>query len=396
MAHLTALDHRALELQRLARTQAAIRAAGCDGALLLNQLNLLYATGTARSTLYNLHEPTRYGFIPCEGLATLFDNMSARHHHGDKAAVADYRPSAMPNYWVDGPRFAERARLCAAEVAALLRGGTGGTRLAVDRLDPALSAALEHEGLTLVAAGPIVERARAIKTPGEIALLRAAMAVCDQAIAALRDNLAPGITERDLWARLYGAGLAGGALWQETRLLSSGPRTNPWYQEVSDRVIEPGDLVAFDTDMIGPFGYLSDISRTLLCGDGKPSGAQRELYGLAHEQLQHNLALIRPGATTREVMEKAWILPARFEKNRYLAIAHGAGLCNEYPNIVFPDRFQDAGYDVVLEDNMVLCIESYLGAEDGQEGVKLEEQVVVTAGGAEVLSHTGFDDRLLA
>ena len=397
MDPLTAEDHRRLDLRRLQRTQAALIEAGCVAALLLNQLNLRYATGTARSTLYNQHEPTRYGFVPAAGPATLFDNMSARQHHGDKAAVGDYRPSAMPNYWVDGPRFEEKAGRCAAEVAALLRAAAGdGNRLAVDRLDPALAAALEREGLTLVAAGPIVEQARAVKTPEEVTLLRGSMAVCDGAVAVLRDNLVPGITERELWSRLYGAGLGGGGLWQETRLLSSGPRTNPWYQEVSDRVIEAGDLTAVDTDMVGPFGYLSDISRTLLCGDAKPSGEQRELYGLAYEQLQHNLALIRPGATTREVMENAWVIRERFRKNRYLAVAHGAGMCNEYPNICFPDQWDSAGYEATLEENMVICIGSYLGAEGGREGVKLEEQVLVTANGSEVLSKTGYDERLLA
>ena len=73
-------------------------------------------------------------------------------------------------------------------------------------------------------------------------------------------------------------------------MLSSGPRTNPWMQECSGRVIEAGDLVSYDTDLIGPYGYCSDISRSFLCGDAKPSEAQRRVYRLAREQIEFNSA----------------------------------------------------------------------------------------------------------
>ena len=107
------------------------------------------------------------------------------------------------------------------------------------------------------------------------------------------------------------------------------------------------------------------------------------------------MALLRPGVGLVEVAEKSWRLPARFQKHRYLCVAHGAGLCNEYPNIVYPEDLAAQGYDGVVEENMVLCVESYLGAEGGREGVKLEQQVLVTASGVEVLSQTPFDERLL-
>ena len=93
--------------------------------------------------------------------------------------------------------------------------------------------------------------------------------------------------------------------------------------------------------------------------------------------------------------ERSWRLPQRFEKHRYLCLAHGAGFCNEYPNIVYPMDFEAGGYDGVIEENMVLCVESYLGAESSREGVKLEEQVLVTATGFESLSNAPFDERLL-
>jgi Xaa-Pro aminopeptidase len=96
-------------------------------------------------------------------------------------------------------------------------------------------------------------------------------------------QLRPGISEQALWAHLHAGNIARGGEWIETRLLASGPRTNPWFQECSSRPIEAGELVAFDTDLIGPYGYCADISRTWLCGADRASAAQGGLYRLARE-----------------------------------------------------------------------------------------------------------------
>ena len=153
-----------------------------------------------------------------------------------------------------------------------------------------------------------MELARAIKSADEIRAMRCALATCEAAMAAMQAALRPGISEQELWARLHAENVRRGGEWIETRLLSSGLRTNPWFQECSSRVIEAGDLVAFDTDLIGPYGYCADISRTWLCGDRPASAAQRDLYRLAQEQIAHNLALVRPGLGLREFSEQR--LPA--------------------------------------------------------------------------------------
>ena len=103
------------------------------------------------------------------------------------------------------------------------------------------------------------------------------------------------MTENDLWAILHAENIRRGGEWIETRLLASGPRTNPWFQECSARVIEAGDIVAFDTDLIGPYGYCCDISRTWLAGDGRPTNEQRALYAMAEEQIAANMEMLRPG-----------------------------------------------------------------------------------------------------
>ena len=127
-------------------------------------------------------------------------------------------------------------------------------------------------------------------------------------------------------------------------------------------------------------------------------GAGLALAGLggctrrAREQIAYNLELVRPGLSLREFSDKALRLPERFRANRYSAIAHGVGVCDEYPAVYYPEEVESTGYDGVLEAGMTICIESYIGEAGGAEGVKLEEQVLVTDTGAEVLSRYPFED----
>ena len=201
----------------------------------------------------------------------------------------------------------------------------------------------------------------------------------------MREALAPGITENALWAKLHEANVALGGEWIETRLLSSGPRTYPWFRESSMRVIENGDMVSFDTDLIGPYGYCADMSRSWVCGD-RPNAEQRRIHALAREQIEHNCSILKAGVTFREVSERAWKIPDEFSTNRYSSLIHGIGLADEYPSIKHIHDFDRKGYDGVLEENMTLCVESYIGSAKGGEGVKLEEQVVVTRDGCRLMT----------
>lgn len=159
-------------------------------------------------------------------------------------------------------------------------------------------------------------------------------------------------------------------------MLASGPRTNPWYQECSSRVIEAGDLVGFDTDLIGSYGMCVDISRTWLCGTDQPTAAQQEVFDLATEQLHRGIELIRPGATFKELTFDTFIPDNRVHL-QYTSQYHGVGLCDESPAVYFPEDWGITGYDGVVEPGMVLCVESFVGRKNGGEGVKLEEQVLV-------------------
>jgi Xaa-Pro aminopeptidase len=147
--------------------------------------------------------------------------------------------------------------------------------------------------------------------------------------------------------------------------------------------------------VVGRFGYSTAFSRTLFCGRSRPSDEQRKLYRLAYEQVQTNLALIRPGMSLRELSERAWPIPEAYLANRYFVLAHGVGMTGEYPYVVHRSDFAESGYDGVIEEGMTMCIESYVGETGGREGVKLEEQVLVTERGAELMTRFPFEDRLL-
>jgi len=147
--------------------------------------------------------------------------------------------------------------------------------------------------------------------------------------------------------------------------------------------------------MVGPFGYCADISRTFHCGPSEPSLRQKELYRYAYDEVQHNLGLIKAGITFSEIQKNVWPIPEEFREQAYVAVIHGVGMCDEYPHL--HQGYRDPiEFDDHLEAGMVVCVESYIGAVGEREGVKLEEQVLVTDDGFEALMEFPFDERLLS
>lgn len=373
---------------RLTRVRDQLRRHGMSAMLLYDPVNIRYATDASNMQVWTAHNPSRYALIFAEGPVILWEFHNCEHLCAHLETIDEVRGAINWGYFGAGPRVEEKARQWAAEIADLLRHhGSDRPRLAVDRLDPQGAAALSAESIDLIQGQPLMEQARAIKSAEELELIRWTIRVAERGIQRMRDELRPGLTENELWAWLHFENVRHGGEWLETRLLASGPRTNPWMQECSDRVMQEGELIAFDTDLIGPYGYCADISRTWTVGHVPPSDAQRRLYLLAYEQLQHNMALLRPGLGFREFSEKSWPIPTEYHPNRYCCVAHGVGLADEYPAIAHPGPdWSSSGYDGVFEEHMTVCVESYIGAPNGQEGVKLEEQVLITRHGCEPLS----------
>ena len=392
------IDMRRLRAYRLGRVREQLKARDYAGLLLFDPINIRYATGTRNMTVWILHNRARYCFIPTEGPVVLFDFHNCEHLSQGIETIGEVRPTCSWFYFGAGPKLAERAKAWAAELAELVgQHGGGNRRLALDHCDPAGAAALTGLGIEICEGQEVMEQARVIKSAEEIACMERAITVCEVGMARMRETLEAGMTENELWSILHQTNIALGGEWIETRLLSSGGRTNPWFQECSDRIIKPGELVCYDTDLIGPFSYCADISRAHFCGPGRPSEEQRRLYTMAVEQIEHNIDILKPGMTHRELSEQSYVLPPKFAPNRYSAVYHGVGLCDEYPHVSYAQDFDGVrgGYDGVIEAGMTLCVESYIGEEGGQQGVKLEEQVLVTETGVRRLSTFPFEEDLL-
>ena len=221
--------------------------------------------------------------------------------------------------------------------------------------------------------------------------MKAAIDVAEIGVSKMREELKAGMTEDELWSILHKTNIEHGGEWIECRILSSGERTNPWMQESSNKIIQKGEIVSFDTDMVGPYGYCADISRTFVEGH-RFNEEQKKLYKMAVDHIDHNFRLIKPGVSFREFAEKAWQLPDNCFDNHYPCQIHGVGMSDEWPFIGYPNEdYSNGDYSGTFQENMVVCVESYIGEVDANEGAKLEDQYLVTDKGLELLSSIPLD-----
>jgi Xaa-Pro dipeptidase len=393
MNHMNSAENMtALRAYRLARVREQLISNDMAGIVLFDPVNIRYATGSSNMQVWTLHNPMRYAFIAAEGPVILFDFPGSRHLAEGIESIDEFRKATTWFYFCNGPRVEEMAKNWADEIADVIDNcGGGNTRLAADRIDPAGVFALQALGISIHEGQGLMEWARAIKSDLEIDFVKESIRVCQLSMDNMRNALKPGITENELWSHLHQTNIAHGGEWIETRLLSSGPRTNPWFYECSDRVIECGDLVSFDTDLIGPGGYCADMSRSWICGETKPSDEQRALYSFAYEKIERYIERLKPGMSFKEFSDAGGYLPENMAANRYPCMLHGIGLCDEYPFIAYAEDFEDTGFDGILETGMTVCVEAYGGVVGGREGVKLEEQVLITETGVERLSSYPYE-----
>jgi Xaa-Pro aminopeptidase len=392
--NLADFDFRALRAGRLARLQAMMKRHDLPVALLYTMANIRYATGVDVMAVWTAGTFARYCLVPAEGAPILFEYSGSMHV--SQKVIRDVRPAYTWRF--GGTAARDKAREWAGSIRSTLKElGLERERLAVDRLDAPGLLALQDEGLTLVDVGPAAVDAREVKTPEEIQLFAINGGIGDAMLTDFAAAIRPGIREFELLAvlsdslmRRHGEGLF-------TRLVASGTNTNPWLTEAHDKAVMPGDLVGVDTDANGFEGYVIDVSRTFLCGDN-PSPGQKEAYRVAYDSVMGMLDLVRPGITFAEFADKAPRLPDAYAAQRYPTMVHQAGLEDEGPGIPYPDdsrgprRIMPARE---LKENMVLCLECYAGKPGAPYGVKLEDQVLVTASGPKLICTYPYEAALL-
>ena len=395
-AGLQCPDLPAMRQYRLDRIVAGLIAEDLDAVLLFDPLSIRYATDTTHMQLWNAHNPFRACMVTSDGYMLLWEYGGYAYMSGYNPLVREVRAGASFFYFATGQRTEEKAELFAGQIVDVLQERIGdGRRVAVDKIQIAGLRALDEVGIEVMDGEELMEHVRAIKGPDEILAMRCAINACEASIAEMRELTQPGMTEDDIWAELHKSNIRRGGEWIETRILSSGQRTNPWFQECGPRVIGNNEIVAFDTDLIGCYGMCTDISRTWFIGDGQPTQRQKDMHQLAHEHIMGNIDIVKPGMSFQDLTEQGHHLPDEYIPQRYGSKFHGVGLCDEWPAIKYPIDWEERGYSGVIEPGMMLCVEAYVGEVGGPDGIKLEDQVLVTEAGCENLVVCPFDPLLM-
>ena len=378
------IDFDKLRSYRLDRVRNELKKNNIEACILFDPVNVRYALDTVNMSVYNMHNLTRYCFVPVDGPTILYEYFNCEILSKGLNLIDEIRPAITWDYFSNGDQSELQLKKWVNEVNDLSNSYFKSKKIAIDVINGPAVNELNKKGIQVLEAKKIREQARVIKSSEEIKCMRAALDVADIGIIKMRDYLKSGITEDELWSILHKTNIENGGEWIECRILSSGSRTNPWMQESSNKIIQDGEIVSFDTDMVGPYGYCADISRAFVCGN-KFNEHQKKIYLTAVEQIAYNSRLIKDGVSFREFTEKAWILPEKYYGNRYSVMLHGIGLCDEWPAIRYPtDGGERSG---TFQKNMTITLESYIGEVGGNEGVKLEQQYLVGENGLELMSH---------
>ncbi len=370
---------------RLGRFRAEMARRDVGALLLYDPINIRYAFDSSNMQVWTAHNPMRYALILADGPAVMFEFKGCEHLNEGLPGIDEIRTAQGWMFMSHGDKAPAQVGDWADEIADLMRQHVpGNMRLAADKLDSPGVQALSDRQITTLEGTEITEVARSIKSPEELDLMRWTIRVCEAGMARIYEHSVPGVTERELWAHLHFENARSGGDWLETKLLTCGPNTNPWYKECSDRECELGEMISFDTDMIGPYGYCADISRSWTCGYVPMNPVQKRMYATALEQINHNLDLLKPGMDYAEFNEKSWRIPAGHVDYRYSLALHGVGMADEWPVVPLHVDWSDRAASGRFEPGMVLCVESLM-AEAGSESIKLETQVLITETGTERL-----------
>jgi Xaa-Pro dipeptidase len=381
------VDFERLRSYRLARARAALEASDLGALLLFDVNNIRYLTSTMIGE-WSRDKMTRYALLTRTGEPMVWDFGSAARHHQLHAPWLDPKNCRVGMLGLRGA-IAPDAGLMAGAVAELksilVEHGVADMPIGVDIVEPPFAFEMNRAGLIPADAQQVMLDARQLKNPDEIMLLTQAAAMVDGTYQLIVEHLKPGIRENDVVAlankQLYEAGSDD----VEAINAVSGERCNPHPHNFSDRIIRPGDQVFFD--IIQSYnGYRTCYYRTFTVGSA--TSAQRDAYTKAREWIDAAIALVKPGQTTDRIA-RAWPRAQDFgfatEMDCFgLQFGHGLGLgLHERPII---SRLNSLDHPVEIQEGMVFALETYCPATDGVSAARIEEEVVVTAAGAQVIT----------
>jgi Xaa-Pro dipeptidase len=382
---------------RLGRARAALAASDVGALLLFDFNNVRYTTSTHIGE-WARDKMTRYALLTRGGDPHIWDFGSAAKHHrlncpwlrteNIHAGMVGLRGAVAP----DAGLFRDAAR----EIARLLRDeGVADMPLGVDIVEPPMVAALEAEGITVRDGQQVMLDAREVKSPDEIMLLNVACAMVDGAYQLIAERLKPGIRESELVADVTRFLFDLGSEHVDNINAVSGERCSPHPHVFSDRIIRPGDQAFFD--IIQTFvGYKTCYYRTFVVG--RASDAQRDAYKRARAWIDASIELMRPGVGTDQVAS-VWPRAEEFGFSNEmecfgLQFGHSVGLfLHERPII---SRLNSLDHPVEIKEGMVIALETYCPAKDGYSAARIEEEVVVTADGPQVITRFPSDELFVA
>ncbi len=392
------IDLDRLRRDRLAKLRAKLEQSELGALLTFDFSNIRYMTATHIGT-WAMDKLIRFALLPRGGEPVVWDFGSAARHH------------QLYNPWLDGPARA-RAGIStlrgafhpdagiAADVAGKVVGvlrehGVPDAPLGVDVIEMPILAALRAEGLDVVDGQQVFLEARRIKTPDEIALLAQACSMVDAAYEELYGFLRPGVRENECVGLVSKVLYDLGSEYVEGVNAISGERCAPHPHVYSDRIVRPGDPAFFDI-LHSHLGYRTCYYRCFAVGSASP--AMRDAYVRCRDYMDQAIALVKPGATTADIVS-VWPRAEEFgfadEMAAFaLQYGHGVGLAI-WEKPIF-SRLVSLDHPEVLEEGMVFALETYWPASDGWSAARIEEEVVVTSDGCELITKFPAEELLVA
>src|SRR5918999_1633180 len=386
-----------LREERLARISSLLAESELGALLCFDMTNIRYITATHIGT-WAQEKLTRFCLLPRDAKPIMWDFGSAARHHqlynpwlGDgrsRAGISTLRGAMAP----ESGRAEDVARKIRVE---LEERGLLGEPVGVDALEPAVLFALQAEGVKVVDGQQLMQAARVIKTQDEITLLSTACMMVDAAYEELYRAMRPGVRENECVALVNKVLYDMGSEHVEGVNAISGERCSPHPHVYTDRALRPGDPAYFDI-LHAYNGYRTCYYRTFAVGSA--SRAQVDAYKRCRDYLDHAIALIKPGVTTAEVVS-VWPEAQEFgfadeEAAFALQYGHGVGL-SIWEKPIF-SRLVSFDYPEVIEEGMVFALETFWPADDGWSAARIEEQLVVTADGCEVITRFPAEELLVA